>query len=93
LYSYFSTDTPAELELVQKEARGAGAFDAIICQHWADGGAGAKDLGEAVGRACKEPSNFKFLYDLNVSIGHLAMMGHIMTYYHKLIFTVDINYC
>ncbi|XP_064621764.1 C-1-tetrahydrofolate synthase, cytoplasmic-like [Lineus longissimus] len=64
----FNTDTPAELELVQKEARAAGAFDAIICQHWADGGAGAKDLGEAVDRACKEPNDFKFLYDLSLSL-------------------------
>ena len=28
----------AELELVQKKSRDAGAFDAVICSHWARGG-------------------------------------------------------
>lgn len=60
----FVTDTPAELTLVQKLAKGAGAFDAIICSHWAKGGAGAVELAEAVVRATNQPSQFKFLYDL-----------------------------
>jgi len=47
-------------------AREAGAFDAIICNHWAFGGAGASDLAEAVEKATSQPSNFKFLYDLQV---------------------------
>jgi methylenetetrahydrofolate dehydrogenase (NADP+)/methenyltetrahydrofolate cyclohydrolase/formyltetrahydrofolate synthetase len=34
----FVTDTQAELELVQKLSRDAGAADAIICNHWAHGG-------------------------------------------------------
>ena len=28
----------SELELVQKLSREAGAFDAVICSHWAHGG-------------------------------------------------------
>ncbi|XP_050739607.1 C-1-tetrahydrofolate synthase, cytoplasmic-like isoform X5 [Eriocheir sinensis] len=60
----FVTDTPAELTLVQRLAKGAGAFDAIICSHWAKGGAGAVELAEAVVRATNQPSQFKFLYDL-----------------------------
>ena len=34
----FVTDTRAELELVQKLSRDAGAADAVICSHWAHGG-------------------------------------------------------
>lgn len=62
----FATDTRAEVELVQKLARDGGAFDAVICTHWAQGGAGAQDLAKAVDRACQQPSNFKFLYDVTL---------------------------
>ena len=34
----FVTDTEPELKLVQRLSREAGAFDAVICQHWAKGG-------------------------------------------------------
>ncbi len=34
----FVTDSPAEQKLVQRLSRAAGAFDAIICSHWATGG-------------------------------------------------------
>lgn len=60
------TDTAAELELVCSMAKAAGAFDAVRCSHWAEGGAGALALGQAVQRASETPSNFKFLYDLEV---------------------------
>ncbi|KAK8385229.1 hypothetical protein O3P69_012202 [Scylla paramamosain] len=60
----FVTDTPAELSLIQRLAKGAGASDAIICSHWAKGGAGAVELAEAVFRATNQPSKFSFLYDL-----------------------------
>ena len=36
--------------------------------HWAKGGAGSVELGEAVIAACEQPSNFKFLYPLDYSI-------------------------
>ena len=34
----FTTDTPAELDLVLRKSKEAGAFDAIIASHWANGG-------------------------------------------------------
>lgn len=47
----------------------AGASDAVSCNHWAEGGAGAIDLGKAVITACNEPTKkFKFLYDLDIPI-------------------------
>ena len=64
----FPTDTPAELEMVRKAAVDAGAEDAVVSRHWAEGGAGAKDLAEAVVAAADQPSDFKFLYPLDDSI-------------------------
>ncbi len=60
----FQYDTPAEIELVRKIAKNAGAVDAVMSNHWAEGGAGAVELGKAVIAACERPGNFKFLYPL-----------------------------
>ncbi len=64
----FTTDTDAEIELVRSIALEAGAEDAVMSNHWADGGAGAVELGKAVIAAAEKPSNFKFLYDLDLPI-------------------------
>jgi methylenetetrahydrofolate dehydrogenase (NADP+)/methenyltetrahydrofolate cyclohydrolase/formyltetrahydrofolate synthetase len=64
----FATDTPNEVELVRQAAVEAGAEDAVVCTHWMDGGKGAVALAEAVVKAAEKPTNFKFLYDLNLSI-------------------------
>jgi formyltetrahydrofolate synthetase len=64
----FKDDTPAEVELVRKIAKAAGAEDAVVSNHWAEGGAGAVELAHAVVAACQKPSNFKFLYPLEMSI-------------------------
>jgi formyltetrahydrofolate synthetase len=64
----FHNDTDAEVELVRKIALEAGAEDAVMSNHWADGGAGSVDLGEAVIAACEKPSDFNFLYPLEKSI-------------------------
>ncbi|KAJ8341418.1 hypothetical protein SKAU_G00337090 [Synaphobranchus kaupii] len=64
----FKTDTGAELDLVCSLAKSAGAFDAVHCFHWAEGGAGAVALGEAVQKAANAPSDFRFLYDVELPI-------------------------
>lgn len=64
----FKDDTDAEIEVVRRIAKEAGAQDAVMTNHWAEGGAGAVDLGKAVMAACELPSNFEFLYPLNLSI-------------------------
>jgi formyltetrahydrofolate synthetase len=64
----FKDDTSAEVALVRRIAMEAGAEDAVMSNHWAEGGAGATALGEAVMEACKKPSNFKFLYPLEMGI-------------------------
>lgn len=64
----FATDTPAETELIRRAALEAGAMDAVVSTHWMDGGAGAVALAEAVVRAAEQPSHFRFLYPLEMSI-------------------------
>ncbi|RPJ37547.1 MAG: formate--tetrahydrofolate ligase, partial [Chloroflexi bacterium] len=64
----FATDTPAEVELVRKAALDAGAMDAVVSTHWMDGGEGACALAEAVIAAAEKPSQFKFLYPLDLPI-------------------------
>ncbi|MEW5830220.1 MAG: formate--tetrahydrofolate ligase [Chloroflexota bacterium] len=64
----FATDTPAEVEMVRKAALEAGAMDAVVSRHWMEGGQGAVALGEAVVKACEQPSSFKFLYDADLPI-------------------------
>jgi methylenetetrahydrofolate dehydrogenase (NADP+)/methenyltetrahydrofolate cyclohydrolase/formyltetrahydrofolate synthetase len=64
----FWTDTAAEVDLVRKAAIEAGAADAVVSTHWADGGKGAKALAEAVVRAAELPGRFQFLYPLDWSI-------------------------
>jgi methylenetetrahydrofolate dehydrogenase (NADP+)/methenyltetrahydrofolate cyclohydrolase/formyltetrahydrofolate synthetase/formate--tetrahydrofolate ligase len=64
----FTYDTPAEIEMVKKAAIEAGAETAAMSDHWATGGDGARELAEAVVAACEKPSNFEFLYPLELSI-------------------------
>lgn len=64
----FLTDTWAEVQLIREAALGAGAVDAVVSEHWAKGGEGAAALAEAVVKACDEPSEFSYLYPLNMSI-------------------------
>ncbi|KAG8887107.1 tetrahydrofolate synthase [Tulasnella sp. 332] len=65
----FSTDSPAELDLVRQSAIDAGADVAIVSNHWATGGAGARALAEALVEVCdRDESKFKVLYDATASI-------------------------
>ena len=64
----FASDTDAEVAMVRDAALNAGAHDAVCSEHHGKGGAGAVDLANAVVAACEQPSDFKFLYDLDMSI-------------------------
>lgn len=65
----FPTDTDAELELVRKIASGhPGIVDAVVADHFSQGGGGAIALAEAVVKASELPTNFKFLYPLEKSL-------------------------
>ena len=57
----FPTDHPSEHRAIIDVAREMGSR-AAVCTHFADGGAGAADLAEAVTEAAAEPSEFRLLY-------------------------------
>lgn len=40
----------------------------MVSSHWEDGGKGAKALAEAVVKACDQPSDFKLLYPIELSL-------------------------
>jgi len=61
----FSDDTEAEMAMIRDYSIQQGAEDAVVTTHWADGGAGAGKLAEAVVAACEKPSTFEFLYPLD----------------------------
>jgi methylenetetrahydrofolate dehydrogenase (NADP+)/methenyltetrahydrofolate cyclohydrolase/formyltetrahydrofolate synthetase len=64
----FKTDTDAEIELVREKAIAAGAEDAVESLVWMWGGEGGAALAEAVVAACEKPSQFEFLYPLDMPI-------------------------
>ncbi|MHC4984839.1 MAG: formate--tetrahydrofolate ligase [Planctomycetota bacterium] len=64
----FPDDTQAEIEFARKAAAEAGAHDAVISNHWAEGGKGSEDLAKAVVEACEQPKDFKLLYPDDMSI-------------------------
>lgn len=64
----FESDHPEEVEAVKRIAIESGALGAAVSTHWADGGKGAVELAEMVIAAADEPSDFKFLYDLDQPI-------------------------
>ncbi len=63
----FHTDTKEEIALVKKAAEAAGARCALS-EHWAKGGEGALEFADAVIDACREESQFKFLYPLEMKL-------------------------
>lgn len=64
----FESDHPEEIEAVKRIAIESGALGAAVSTHWADGGKGAIELAEMVIAAADEPSEFKFLYELDQPI-------------------------
>uniref|UniRef100_A0A8B9BWD0 formate--tetrahydrofolate ligase n=1 Tax=Anser brachyrhynchus TaxID=132585 RepID=A0A8B9BWD0_9AVES len=64
----FKTDSPAEIDLVCEIAKQSGAFDAVPCNHWSDGGRGAVKLAQAVEKAANQKNSFKYLYSLELPI-------------------------
>ncbi|MEZ5347186.1 MAG: formate--tetrahydrofolate ligase [Pyrinomonadaceae bacterium] len=64
----FDTDHEEEIEAVKRIAVEAGAIGAAVSRHWQEGGRGAIELAEMVVAAAEEPSEFKFLYELDQPI-------------------------
>lgn len=69
----FYTDTDNEIKAVRRIAEQAGARVAVS-KHWQFGGEGALELADTVIDACNEPNNFKFLYELDITLRHRIEM-------------------
>jgi formate--tetrahydrofolate ligase len=63
----FATDTKDEIAMVRKAAEAAGARCAVST-HWADAGAGALELADAVKDACEDENDFQFLYPVETKL-------------------------
>ncbi|MGA2835328.1 MAG: formate--tetrahydrofolate ligase [Acidimicrobiales bacterium] len=63
----FPGDFPSEYDAIRGIAASLGVRCAVST-HFADGGAGASELAEAVAAAAEEPSTFAFLYPLEASL-------------------------
>ena len=64
----FPTDTQAEWDVIKEAALKAGAVDAVVTKNWAEGGAGAAELAQAVVKAAEQPSDVKPFYPLDLTI-------------------------
>jgi formyltetrahydrofolate synthetase len=65
----FPSDHPSEVEIVREAALAAGARDAVVTRHFAEGGAGAEDLARAVWEAAKDGApEFRFLCEPGATI-------------------------
>ncbi|MBO0873940.1 MAG: formate--tetrahydrofolate ligase, partial [Pseudonocardia sp.] len=63
----FPQDHPSEHAAIADIASSLGARSAV-CQHFAEGGAGATELAHAVAEAAHEPSDFRYLYPDEASL-------------------------
>ena len=63
----FPTDTEAELALVEEKCRELGV-NVALSEVWGKGGEGGIALAEEVVRLCEESNDFRFSYDLDLSI-------------------------
>jgi formate--tetrahydrofolate ligase len=66
--NFFGTDTDAEIDVIRDIAASHGS-EAILCTHWADGGAGAEALATKVADLCDHASpQFAPIYDDDLSL-------------------------
>ncbi|MBJ7399798.1 formate--tetrahydrofolate ligase [Mycolicibacterium sp.] len=60
--NHFTADTPAELALIEAKVASLGGR-AVVARHWAEGGAGAEELAEAVVAAVADnPGEHRYMY-------------------------------
>src|SRR5580698_807486 len=65
----FATDTEAELELIRATVEEKFGVEAIVCDHWAQGGQGAEELASrVVALADQSGGSFRPLYDDSMTL-------------------------
>lgn len=62
----FNTDTEKEIDSLEKALDGIVEYS--LLENWAKGGIGAEDLCKKIIKICEMPKNFKFTYDVSLSI-------------------------
>ncbi len=65
--NHFNEDTDEEIAFVEKLCRDNGA-DFALTDCFKDGGAGSVNLAQKVVEACDKENNFRYLYDLDMSV-------------------------
>lgn len=86
----FETDTEAEHQVIREEAIKYGAEDAIVANHWAEGGKGAVDLAKGVIKASqKKDTTFNFLYQTE---GNNSVEDKIRTICQKMYGAADVEF-
>ncbi|WP_138268810.1 formate--tetrahydrofolate ligase [Anaerofustis stercorihominis] len=63
----FVNDTDAEIDLIKDECQKLGV-NVVLSEVWEKGGEGGEELAKEVIKLCEEENNFKFSYDLDLSI-------------------------
>lgn len=63
----FLTDTDAEIQFVKDYCASLGA-QCAVAEVFAKGGEGGKELAELVVKACEKTSDFRYIYDLDLTI-------------------------
>jgi formate--tetrahydrofolate ligase len=66
--NFFNGDTDEEHRVVADFCLKGFGLKAIVCRHWADGGAGAEDLAREVVALAAQPSTFTPLYPLDLPL-------------------------
>lgn len=87
----FPTDTPEEIELVEKMCSEMGA-EVALSEVWAKGGKGGVELAKKVEAAIEKPKNFKFMYDVSQTIPEkISAIAKTIYGADGVVFTADAN--
>lgn len=87
----FPTDTPEEIELVEKMCSEMGA-EVALSEVWSKGGKGGVELAKKVEAAIEKPKNFKFMYDVSQTIPEkIRAIAKTIYGADGVVFTADAN--
>lgn len=87
----FPTDTPEEIELVEKMCSEMGA-EVALSEVWSKGGKGGIELAKKVEAAIEKPKNFKFMYDVSQTIPEkISAIAKTIYGADGVVFTADAN--
>ncbi len=65
--NHFTHDTPAEVELLRTRVAALGA-KVVVARHWAEGGAGAVELADAVVSLADKGSHHRYVYESHAAL-------------------------